>query len=95
MEPLWRIQSGKFAGWRSNDRLYNAKGKNVGFFDKEVAYSLNGRYIGEIYRDVWIGKKSAIIHSTHGAHAPYADIALAPYANRAGIAIAGWEDSEF
>lgn len=95
MQPLWKICSGKFAGWRRNDALYDAEGNNVGFFDGDIAFSLEGKYIGEIYRDDWIGKKTNVSRPIRGARAGYAGIALAPYANRAGLAIAGWEDPDF
>jgi hypothetical protein len=46
MQPLWKVRSGDFAGWRSGDILYDANGSNVGYFNMDVAYSNNGRYIG-------------------------------------------------
>jgi hypothetical protein len=95
MSPLWKIRSGYFAGWRSGDILYDADGKNVGFFHGDVAYSLNGRYIGEIYRDDWIGKRSGVLHGSGGSRVGYVGVAAGRYANRAGMAIAGWEDPDF
>lgn len=57
MQPLWKIRSGKFAGWRIDDALYDAKGKNVGYFDGDIAFSNDrGQYIGEIYNEDWIGR---------------------------------------
>jgi len=95
MKPLWKIRSGKYAGWRSNgDLLYNAQGDNVGYFDGNNCYSLDGHNIGEIYRDDWIGKKASVIRPIKGSRASYASIARAPYANRAGLAIAGWDDPD-
>ena len=31
MTPLWKVRSGHFAGWYSNDALYDASGHNVGY----------------------------------------------------------------
>lgn len=64
----------------------------LAFFDGNNCYSLDGHYIGEIYRDDWIGKKESNIRPIKGSRASYASIARAPYANRAGYAIAGWDD---
>ena len=52
MQPSWPVRSGNFAGWRSaKDLLYSKDGKNVGYFVGNIAYSSNGRYLGEIYED--------------------------------------------
>jgi hypothetical protein len=96
MKPLWKVRSGNFAGWRSdNGALYDANGKNVGYFSGDIAYSNIGNYVGEIHRGDWIGKRTNVARSVGGARAAYAGIALAPYAVRAGLAIAGWEDPDF
>ena len=95
MKPLWKVRSGEFAGWRSDNMLYDAAGRNVGYFQGDIAYNLRGRYIGEIYRDDWIGKRKGIVRSIGGARARCAGIAIARYAARAGLAIAGWEDPDF
>lgn len=95
MKLLWKVRSGEFAGWRKTDALYDAHGSNVGYFRGDVAYSLSGEYIGEIYRDDWIGKRSGVVHPTGGSRAGYAGIAIAPYADRAGLAVASWEDPDF
>lgn len=95
MKPLWKIKSGKFAGWRDGDILYNSDGVNVGFFVENEAYSSKGKYVGEIYENDYIGKKSTIAHSSYAAHAKYANISLAKYADRAGLVFGGWEDPDF
>lgn len=96
MKPLWKVPSGKFAGWRaSNGALYNASGQNVGYFNKDIAYSLAGKYIGEIYNSEWIGKRKSTIHSIGSARVGYVSVALAPFVSRVGLAIAGWEDPDF
>lgn len=41
MKPLW-TPSGRFAGGREGDRLYDAQGTNVGHFAGNVAYSVDG-----------------------------------------------------
>ncbi|MEA3312245.1 MAG: hypothetical protein U9Q76_08520 [candidate division WOR-3 bacterium] len=95
MKPLWKILSGKFAGWRVDELLYNANGKHVGYFDGNIAYSLSGKAIGEIYEEDWIGKQTSIAYPVVGPIAQHANIGMAPYANRAGLAIAGWVDPDF
>ncbi len=95
MKPLWKVSSGNFAGWRSGDNLYDANGNNVGCFQDNVAHSLNGRYIGEIYRDDWIGKRSGVHHGSGGSRVRAAGIAVARYAGRVGMALAGWDDPDF
>jgi hypothetical protein len=95
MNPLWKVSSGDFAGWRSGDNLYNANGDNVGYFRGGVAYSNNGQYIGEIYRDDWIGKRSGVLHGSGGSRVGTVGIAVAAYAGRVGMAIAGWDDPDF
>ena len=94
MKPLWAI-SGKFAGWRNGDILYNADGDNVGYFDGDIAYSNKGDYIGEICRDDWIGKRTNILRPLGSPRVGYVGIALVPYVGRVGLAIAGWEDPDF
>ena len=95
MDPLWKVRSGKFAGWRRGDRLYDADGKNVGYFSGDKAYSNRGSYIGQIYRDNWIGKRSTVATSVRSPRVSRVGIAKAKRADRAGLAIAGWEDPDF
>lgn len=95
MEPLWKIRSGKFAGGRSSNILYNSNGNNIGYFHSNIAYSLSGKYIGEIYRNDWIGKRVNATYPTSGSRAGYAGVAITRYVDRVGIAIAGWEDPDF
>ncbi len=95
MQPLWKVRSGDFAGWRAGDILYDANGSNVGYFNMDVAYSNNGRYIGEIYRDDWIGKRLGVAHPAGGSRVGYVGLAVAGYANRVGMAVGGWEDPDF
>ncbi len=93
MDPLWAI-SGRFAGWRSGDILYDRSGTNAGYFVDAVAYRLDGHYLGELYDDSTLGARSGI-HPRRGARAEDISIAVAPYADRAGRPIAGWKDPEF
>ena len=57
MTPLWRMNSGRFAGFRVKDRMYNTQGDNIGYFDDTILYALNGQCVGEVYRNKWIGKR--------------------------------------
>jgi hypothetical protein len=95
MEPLWKIRSGTFAGCRIDDRLYDASGENVGYFIDDVAYSLNGKYIGELYSGDWIGKRSGVSHGSQGGRIGTVGIAASRYADRAGISLTGWEDPHY
>ena len=47
MTPLWKMRSGKFAGFRLNDGLYDPQGESIGYFDDHIAYALglNGDYV--------------------------------------------------
>jgi hypothetical protein len=58
MKPLWKLSSGKFAGWNNNDILYDASGDNVGYFVDNRAISINGQVIGEMYDDKFIGYRT-------------------------------------
>jgi len=95
MKPLWKIRSGKFAGWRVNDALYDDSGKNVGYFIDDIAYSTRGSYIGEIYGEDWIGKRTGIARGNHGSRGRYGNIGVGRYANRGGIALGGWKDPDY
>ena len=39
---LWKVKSGAFAGWRDGDQLYDAHGCHAGYFEGDVARSLQG-----------------------------------------------------
>lgn len=95
MQPLWKVRSGAFAGYRGEDRLYNAQGANVGYFKDDVAYSTNGQYIGEIRRDDWIGKRTGIAHAVAGVRSPCTGITLCQHVGRVGLAVGGWADPDF
>jgi len=95
MTPVWKIRSGKFAGWYSNDALYDQRGRYIGFLAGPIAYSTAGKYLGEIHDVEWIGRAPG----THANHAgPYPrgnNLAHAPLADRAAHDLAGWEDPEY
>lgn len=95
MMPLWKIKSGDFAGWRSGDRLFNADGQNVGCFRDDVAYSLHGDYLGEMYDDDRIGKRTMRMQSRGSAMMGHVGIALMRQVGRVGLAVAGWSDPDF
>jgi hypothetical protein len=95
VDPLWALCSGKFAGWRNGNTLYNANGNNVGYFSEDVAYSLNGNYIGEMYNKDRIGKRSTASHVGRVGRVGTIGIATAPRADRGAMGVAGWEDPDF
>ena len=95
MIPLWKLRSGQFAGWNSDGVLYGADGRNVGYFEGSLAVGLNGRVVGEMYDDRFIGYRLGIAYPLYAPRAQYAGLAFAPYAAYAGYAIGGWEDPHF
>ena len=97
MTPLYKIPSGDFAGWRneSTGRLYDKDGNNVGYFKGVIAYSLSGYYIGEITMSDYIGKKTAMSYPLQSSLVPYVNVALAPFADRPGMSLAGWDEPDF
>ena len=61
MIPLWRLRSGRFAGWKADDdQFYNAEGKHLGYLIGEIVYTNDGCAVGEVYGDQWIGRRSAV-----------------------------------
>jgi hypothetical protein len=96
MLPLWKIRSGNFAGYRVNDALYNEHGENVGYFINNLAYSVkDGKCIGEIYQNDWIGKNNGITYPLAGSRIPYTNISAVSCVNRVGLGFANWEDPDF
>ncbi|MFO8035542.1 MAG: hypothetical protein R6U57_02815 [Anaerolineales bacterium] len=95
MKPLWKINSGEFAGWRSkNGQLYNRDGEHVGFFDRKVAYSLEGRYVGELEGEKWLGKKPKKPPTKKTPKTQRAAIKKTPLPDRDGQVRSGWEDPD-
>jgi hypothetical protein len=95
MTPVWKIRSGKFAGWYSNDALYDERGRYIGFLAGTVAYAADGRYLGEIHDAEWIGRPPGK-HSDHpGLHPSGDNLAHAPLANRSGLGLPDWNDPDF
>ena len=94
-KPLWKIDSGEFAGWRQRDELYDAKGRHVGRFEGDVAYDLSGDYIGEIVDEEYIGKHAHKTPPSIGARESRGTIRSTPRARRSGRRSRMWEDPEF
>ncbi|MGH7194634.1 MAG: 4-fold beta flower protein [Candidatus Saccharimonadales bacterium] len=95
MTPVWKIKSGKFAGWYSNDALYDAGGHYLGFLAGTTAYSLSGEYLGEIHEVDWIGRSPGN-HAAHPTnHRPGENVAHARLADRAGLGQLGWDDPKY
>lgn len=96
MKRLYKI-SGSFAGWKneSTNRLYDNNGNNVGYFKGEIAYSLNGDYIGEIIKEDYIGMNMTKTYTVQTPVSPSVGISLAPYVDRVGMSISGWQDPNF
>lgn len=95
MKPLWKIRSGKFAGWNYDGQLYDAAGNHVGYFVKNIAVGCNGRVVGEMYDEKFIGYRLGIAYPSYGAVGRYAGLAIGRYADYAGYSVGGWEDPHF
>ena len=57
MDPLWKLNSGRFAGWRVGEWFYDAKGVNRGFFRGDVLYALNGEYLADVQDGEWLARR--------------------------------------
>lgn len=97
MKALYSIPSGNFAGWKdeSSNRLYDSNGDNVGYFINDIAYSLDGEYIGEITREDYIGIRIGSSYPLQSSVVPYIGISRIPSVDRIGMAVSGWEDPDF
>src|SRR6185437_5824496 len=95
MTPVWKINSGEFAGWYSNDAIYDARGRHIGCLAGASAYSLDGEYLGEIHEAQWIGRPRGV-HGNHPAPLVKAEnVAHAPLPDRTGLGLPDWADPEF
>jgi hypothetical protein len=95
MTPLWKVRSGRFAGWYSNDALYDEHGRWLGFLAGSTAYNKDGAYLGELHGAEWIGRSPGD-HAMHlGPHSPGENLAHAPLADRPGLQLPGWDDPGF
>jgi hypothetical protein len=94
---LWKVRSGDFAGWRVGMYLHDADGECVGYFrgDGDIAYSLQGDYIGEILNTDWIGKKLGVSRGSASNHSGHSSMSLSRHSNRSGRGVSGWEDPDF
>jgi hypothetical protein len=93
---LWKVQSGAFAGWRKGEQLFNSHGCHVGHFEGHMAYNSNGEYIGEIFRDDWVGRKQGAKHrATADVVCSLESLVAAPLDARAGLDADGWEAPDF
>jgi hypothetical protein len=95
MTPLWKVHSGRFAGWYSNDALYDTAGRNVGYLAGMVAYSLAGKYLGEVVRAEWIGRPQNVDHRSPGPRVHSDNVAHAALADRPALELEGWDDPDF
>ena len=95
MKPLWKIRSGRFAGWRTEDgQLYGADGGHLGHFVKGIAYLNGGRAVGEIYGERYIGKRKTVVYPTGTRQAARRAVDMAGIPDRDGMALADWTDPE-
>jgi hypothetical protein len=95
MKPLWRIRSGRFAGWRTeDDQLYGADGTHLGYFVDGIAYSNDGRAIGELYGESRLGQREDVVYPTGTRRAAREQKRVAAMAETTGLPVAGLIDPE-
>ena len=92
LTPLWKISSGQFAGWHSNDTLYDAAGRHIGYLAGHLAYSLDGEFLGEIYQGEWIGHRSSKVADRGERRVQAKTIAHDRLPDRSGLTLADWSD---
>jgi hypothetical protein len=94
MTPLWMVKSGQFAGFKMFGYLFNLTGDNIGYLKGDVAYSLSGQYLGEIYRGDWVGIPPGASR-TPGEPRPARDrFPTVPFPDRPGLPLDGWSDPQ-
>ena len=93
--PLWKLRSGQFAGWRTKDgQLYDDDGAHVGYFVNEIAYLNDGRAVGEVYGERWLGRCKDVKYPPGTRHGLHQSRAPARLPDRKGMPLAGWVDPE-
>jgi hypothetical protein len=95
MKPLWQVRSGLFAGWRDEqDQLYAADGAHVGYFVAGIAYSNDGRAIGELYGENRLSRREGMIYPTGTRQQPRDAKHVADAWDTTGLPVSGWTDPE-
>ena len=100
MSPLWKYRSGRFAGWHSDDALYNSDGLHVGYLAGHIAYDLAGRAFGELIEADWIGRRTQANYPPGESQPRRESVAHARLADRPGRGDTqrddpAWNDPEF
>ncbi len=96
MKPLWKIRSGRFLGWRTeDDQLYDADGAHLGYLVDDIGYSHDRHAVGEVYGERWLGKREAVVYPTGTRQAARRAVDMAGMPDRDGMALAGWSDPDF
>ena len=95
MTPLWKMRSGKFAGFRLNDALFDPQGEHIGYFDDRIAYDLSGECIGETYQGEWIGLRVFVMYPMGRSIERHDRQDVETHPDRSGRPIEGWEDPRF
>jgi hypothetical protein len=95
MKPLWKIRSGQFAGWRTDDGLlYDDDGDHVGYFVKEIAYLNDGHAVGEVHGQQWLGRREDAIYPNGSRRGPHQSRDPARLPDRKEMPLTGWTDPE-
>lgn len=94
MTPIWKIRSGRFAGWHSTDAVYDAAGLHVGYLAGHYAYALDGGVLGELFQGEWIGRRANADYSPGESHPRGESVAHERLPDRTGLEFDGWADPE-
>lgn len=94
MEPIWKMISGEFFGWRQGDDLFDDEGTHVGYFKGDTAFSLKGEYVGEMVDEERMGAPVGRTPRTSGARGSRGNIRSVPRADISPRQSKAWEDPE-
>jgi hypothetical protein len=94
-QPLWKIRTGKFAGWNIDNSVYDVTGKNIGPVANGRVFSVDGGCVGEIYDNRFVGKRLSATYPRNVRTMAYASIGIIHMEDTTGLAIEGWVDPDF
>ncbi len=94
MDPIWKVNSGEFFGWRQDDQFYDVQGHHRGYFVGNVAFSLSGDYIGEMVDDERMGRPVGRMRPSSGSRGSRGQIRSVPRADRTPRPSKALEDPE-
>jgi hypothetical protein len=93
--PLWKVRSGKWAGWNMDGSIFNTEGKNIGHAIENRIFSLDGKCIGEMFDDRYVGLRDGVTYPEAGRCAPYAPVIVMKCQDISGVNTTTWADPDF